>query len=219
MAKQTINNLEAAATIRKKINDNFTELYDYKADKNHAFTDSSYGGATDQFYGHIKVNTANGLTIDDGLLGIQKATITNPGTVVLADNLNIDDPTRALTAAQGKVLNDNVTQLQENTPPKNHAVNNSDYGLATDSLYGHLKVTSGNGLTLTDGTLSLNAASTSAAGAVQLEDSLNSQSSTKVLTAKQGNILDQKKAEVFSGTTAPSNTIGRDGDIYLLLGN
>ena len=219
MAKQTINNLESAATVRSKLNSNFTELYDQKADKNHSYTDSSYGAASSELFGHVKIDVANGLNVSDGVVSLALATTTSAGAVQLADSLTSDDSGKALTAAQGKALKDSLTSLDDNTPPKNHAVNNSDYGLATDTLYGHLKVTSGNGLTLDNGTLSLNSATTSSAGAVQLEDSLSSSSITKALTANQGRILDEKKPDVFSGTTVPSNNIGRDGDLYILLGN
>ncbi len=219
MAKQTINNLESAATVRTKINSNFTELYDQKADNNHAYTDSSYGAASNELFGHVKINVANGLNVSDGIVSLALATTTSAGAVQLADSLTSEDSGKALSAAQGKILSDSLTSLDNNTPPKNHAVDNGDYGLATSSLYGHLRVTSGNGLTLSNGTLSLNAATTSAVGAVQLEDSLESQSTTKALTANMGYYLDTHKAEAFSGTTVPSNSLGSDGDIYFLLEN
>ena len=139
------------------------------------------------------------------------------GAVQFADSLDSTDPNKVLPASLGNSLNTQLVTLQNNTPPKNHAVANGDYGLATSSLYGHLKVTVGNGLNLNEGTLSLSAATTSAAGAVQLEDTLSSQSSTKALTAKMGYELDRKKPEVFYGYTEPSKNIGRDGDIYILL--
>lgn len=219
MAKQIINNLESAATVRSKINGNFTELYDQKADKNHAYTDSSYGAASNELFGHVKIKIANGLNVSDGIVSLALATTTSAGAVQLADSLTSNDSTKALSAAQGKILNDNLTSLDDNTPPKNHAVNTDDYGLATNSLYGHLRVTSGNGLILNNGTLLLNTATTSTAGAVQLEDSLESQSSTKALTANMGYYLNKHKAEAFNGTTPPSNNLGSDGDIYFLLEN
>ena len=219
MAKQIINNLESAATVRSKINGNFTELYDQKADKNHAYTDSSYGAASNELFGHVKIKIANGLNVSDGVVSLALATTTSAGAVQLADSLTSNDPTKALSAAQGKILNDNLTSLDDNTPPKNHAVNTDDYGLATNSLYGHLRVTSGNGLILNNGTLLLNTATTSTAGAVQLEDSLESQSSTKALTANMGYYLNEHKAEAFRGTTVPSNNLGSDGAIYFLLEN
>lgn len=217
MAKQTINNLESATTVRTKINGNFTELYNNKADKNHSFTDASYGAASNELYGHVKINVANGLTVNEGVLSMNQASTTSPGVVQFADSLDSTDPNKVLPASLGNSLNTQLVALQNNTPPKNHAVANGDYGLATSSLYGHLKVTVGNGLNLNEGTLSLSVATTSAAGAVQLEDTLSSQSSTKALTAKMGYELDRKKPEVFYGYTEPSKNIGRDGDIYILL--
>lgn len=217
MAKQTINNLESGATVRNKINSNFTELYDQKANKNHSFSDSSYGAASNDLYGHVKINVANGLSVNDGIVSVSLASTTNVGTVQLTNSLTEGAEGKALSGSAAKDLQDSVQKLQDDTPPKNHAVAVPDYGLATNALYGHLKVTSGNGLNLTDGTLSLNLATVNAAGAVQLEDTLSSQSSSRALTAKQGYELDQKKAEVFYGYNEPSSSIGRDGDIYFLL--
>ena len=59
------------------------------------------------------------------------------------------------------ILNQNFTELYTNMAPKNHASTATTYGVATSSNYGHIKVTSGNGLNLSSGTLSLAAASTS----------------------------------------------------------
>ena len=219
MAKQTINNLESALTVRKKINDNFTELYEQKAEKAHAFTDPSYGVATSELFGHVKINPSNGLIINDGVLSINAATSSNPGTVKLADSLDSGDPNRVLTASLGNELKIKLDSLENNTPPKNHAVSNTDYGIATSALYGHVRVSSGNGLHINQGVISISEATSTAAGTVKLEDSLNSQSSTMALTAKQGYLLDKSKPNVHSGTTAPSNTLGRDGDIYILLEN
>lgn len=52
--------------------------------------------------------------------------------------------------------------------PVNHASTGTSYGIATASAYGHMKATNGNGLTLSSGTLSMGAASASAAGAVTI---------------------------------------------------
>lgn len=218
MAKQTINNLESGATVRNKINSNFTELYEQKADKNHSFTDSSYGAASNELYGHVKINVANGLNVNDGLLSLAYATTSTAGAVQLASSIeSASNPNSVPTISQLQDVNNKLESLENNTPPKNHAVANSDYGLATNSLYGHVKVTPGNGLALTDGTISLNTATVNIAGAVQLEDTLASQSDTRALTARAGYELDQRKAEVFYGYTEPTGAIGRDGDIYFLL--
>ena len=54
------------------------------------------------------------------------------------------------------ILNQNFTDLYTNKAPKNHA---------STTNYGHIKVTTGNGLNLTSGALSLTAATTSDAAA------------------------------------------------------
>ena len=58
------------------------------------------------------------------------------------------------------ILNENFTDLYTNKALKNHATTTTDYGVATNTNYGHIKVTSGNGLNLSNGTLSLTAATT-----------------------------------------------------------
>ena len=59
------------------------------------------------------------------------------------------------------ILNQNFTELYTNKAPKNHASTTLDYGIATSTNYGHIRVTTGNGLDLTSGTLSLTAATKS----------------------------------------------------------
>lgn len=217
MAKQTINNLEAAGSIRKKINDNFTELYNTQVPMNHSFTDSRYGAASEEVYGHIKVTPGNGLNISDGTLSIGLASTAAPGSVQLASSIESGDENKAVTASQAKTLKNSLESLQGNSAPKNHASGSTIYGAASTSNYGHIKVTNSNGLNINNGVLSINAASTNSFGTVQLEDTLSSQSSTRALTAKQGYLLDQKKPDVFYGTSTPSSSIGRNGDIYFLI--
>ena len=59
------------------------------------------------------------------------------------------------------ILNQNFTELYINKAPKNHASTTLDYGIATSTNYGHIRVITGNGLDLTSGTLSLRAATKS----------------------------------------------------------
>lgn len=59
------------------------------------------------------------------------------------------------------ILNENFTDLYTNKAPKNHASSGTDYGVASTSNYGHIKVNMANGLNISNGTLSLAAASTS----------------------------------------------------------
>ncbi len=217
MAKQTINNLESAATVRKKINDNFTELYDNSVPINHSSQGTEYGVASDELFGHIKVSPGNGLNINEGVLSLGLASDVQPGAVQFAINIDSGDTNKAVTAEQAKIMKTDITNLQNNTSPKNHAVNNTTYGVGSTSMFGHIKVTANNGLNINNGVLSVNAATTSKVGTVRLVDNLSSQSTTTALTAKQGYILDQKKPDVYSGSSAPSNSLGKNGDIYFLI--
>lgn len=62
-------------------------------------------------------------------------------------------------------INENFSELYTGKADNNHASSATTYGVATTSLFGHIKVTTGNGLNLNNGTLSLAAASTSDATA------------------------------------------------------
>ncbi|MBR2652716.1 MAG: tail fiber protein [Bacilli bacterium] len=63
----------------------------------------------------------------------------------------------------------------------------------------------------------MTAASTSAAGAVQLNNTLTSTSTTQALTAAQGKELYDNKARAYYGSSAPSSSTGKNGDIYFLI--
>lgn len=217
MAKQTIENLESAATVRGKINSNFEDLYTNKAPTSHASVNTTYGVATGTVYGHVKITASNGLTLNNGVVGMNAASTTQPGTVQLEDTLTSTSTTKALTAAKGKALKDSIDALDTGKAPTSHASTSTTYGVATGSSYGHVKVTTGNGLNLSNGTLSMSTATTSTAGAVQLENTLTSTSTSKALTAAQGKYLYDNKAQAFYGTTAPSSSLGKDGDIYFLI--
>lgn len=217
MARQTIENLESAATVRGKINSNFEDLYTNKAPTSHASVNTTYGVATGTVYGHVKITASNGLTLNNGVVGMNAASTTQPGTVQLEDTLTSTSTTKALTAAKGKALKDSIDALDTGKAPTSHASTSTTYGVATGSSYGHVKVTTGNGLNLSNGTLSMSTATTSTAGAVQLENTLTSTSTSKALTAAQGKYLYDNKAQAFYGTTAPSSSLGKDGDIYFLI--
>ena len=50
-----------------------------------------------------------------------------------------------------QILNENFSDLYNNTPTKNHASATTDFGVATTNVFGHIKVTTGNGLNLNNG--------------------------------------------------------------------
>ena len=74
MAQQTLNNGISGSVFRGILNDNFTDLYTNKANKNHASTSTDFGVATTSAFGHIKVTTGNGLNLSGGTLSLAGAT-------------------------------------------------------------------------------------------------------------------------------------------------
>lgn len=112
-------------------------------------------------------------------------------------------------------LNSNFTDLYDNKAQISHASSTSAYGLGSSSLFGHVKVTPSNGLNINNGTVSMSLATTSAAGAVQLNDTLTSNSNTMALTARQGKNLKDTMVTTYSGTTTPDNSLGKNGDLYI----
>ena len=216
MAKQTIENLESAAAVRGKINGNFTDLYDNKAPNSHSSSNTTYGIASTTLYGHIKVTAGNGLDIANGVISMAAASTSAVGAVQLNNTLTSTSTAQALTAAQGKALKDSLDTLSSGKAPSSHASSETTYGVATTSLYGHIKVATGNGLNLSSGVLSMSAASTNAVGAVQLNNTLTSTSTTQALTAAQGKALYDAKAQAYYGSSAPSSSTGKNGDIYFL---
>lgn len=74
MAKQTLNNGISGLAFRTILNDNFTDLYDNKAAKNHASSSNDFGVATTSVFGHVKVTPGNGLNINSGVISLTGAT-------------------------------------------------------------------------------------------------------------------------------------------------
>lgn len=112
-------------------------------------------------------------------------------------------------------LNANFADLYDNKAQISHASSTSAYGLGSSNLFGHVKIIPNNGLNINDGTVSMSLATTSKAGAVQLNDNLTSSSNTMALTAKQGKILKDSMVATYSGTTNPDNSLGKNGDLYI----
>ena len=112
-------------------------------------------------------------------------------------------------------LNANFADLYDNKAQISHASSTSAYGLGSSNLFGHVKITPNNGLDINDGTVSMSLATTSKAGAVQLNDNLTSNSNTMALTAKQGKILKDSMVVTYSGTSNPDNSLGKNGDLYI----
>jgi hypothetical protein len=119
---------------------------DILAPKNHANTGTGYGIATSTYYGHVKVQAGDGLSNDNGKIYHPNAEgykhVPNSNTGYEDDVLTIKNGTAAWA--------DGTEQFAQ----KNHASVDGTYGLGTATEYGHLKVTTGNGMTLSSGTIS-----------------------------------------------------------------
>lgn len=98
-----------------------------------------------------------------------------------------------------QILNENFSDLYNNTPTKNHASTTTDFGVATTNVFGHIKVTTGNGLNLNNGVLSLAAATTN--------DAVVGTATTMVMTPAR-----VKDAINGYGVVSDGNTIIKIGD-------
>ena len=141
----------------------------------------------------------------DLTLSIDAATTAAAGIVQLNDSLASTSASQALTANQGKILKDNVdlkaplvSPAFTGIPTVPTAVNGTNNtqsastAFVTNQFARKINTTaplSGGGNLSADLTLSINAATTAAAGIVQLNDSLASTSASQALTANQGKIL------------------------------
>ena len=111
--------------------------------------------------------------------------------------------------------NSNFNEINTQKAPINHASSENIYGVATNANYGHVKVTTGNGLNNNSGTISMSVASTSAPGAVQLVNNSTTNDSTKAATAAALKGVADSAVETFYGTGTPSASLGKIGDIYI----
>lgn len=113
--------------------------------------------------------------------------------------------------------NANFEELYESKAPNNHASNTQQYGIATGNNYGHIKVTTGNGLNLVDGNLSMNSATSSQAGTVMLQNDLESGSATKAVSSQAVKAEFAKVMTAYAGSGEPSASLGKIGDIYIMI--
>lgn len=113
------------------------------------------------------------------------------------------------------ILNENFTDLYTNKAIKNHASTTTDFGVASTTNFGHIKINSANGLSVSGGVLSMGLASTSQVGAVQLVNNASTNDSTKAATAAALKSVKDSAMVAYSGTTVPDPSLGKDGDIYI----
>lgn len=111
MAQQTLNNGISGSVFRGILNDNFTDLYTNKANKNHASTTTDFGVATTSAFGHIKVTTGNGLNLSGGTLSLAGATTSE--AIVGASTTTVMSPARVKEAVNAYgVMSDGNTIIK-----------------------------------------------------------------------------------------------------------
>lgn len=103
MAQRFLNNQDYANDFRQKINDNFTELFGNNVPTNHTSATDMYGLGTTQLYGHLRVQQANGLSVNSGTVTMSQSSPGSYGVVKLANSAASTSPTDVVTS---KILND-----------------------------------------------------------------------------------------------------------------
>lgn len=115
-------------------------------------------------------------------------------------------------------LNDNFQELYDNKVPMNHASVSTAYGVGTTTNYGHVKATSGNGLNISEGVISMSLGSSTTAGALQLVTNSDTNDNTKAASAGALYNAVNSTIKTYWGTEAPSADTGKIGDIYIKIG-
>ena len=146
-----------------------------RAPTNHASTATTYGSGSSTNYGHVKLSDATNGTAAAASGG----TAASPKAV--ADALKAakdyaDSLDTGVTGVKGNAETTyrtgdvNLTPANIGAAPTSHASTATTYGVGTTANYGHVKVTNGNGLNISSGTISMSVASTTAAGAMSAAD-------------------------------------------------
>ncbi|OOS24644.1 pyocin knob domain-containing protein [Moraxella pluranimalium] len=215
LANRTVWLKNELASSVQAINANLTSLSTNKADKtlNLVAGNGLTGGGTLQANrtitlgtpSQITASTTNSVTATSHTHAIDKASTTTQGIVQLNDTLVSTATDQALTANQGKVLNDKITATDAKADTKANQATaitagngltgggtlqaNRTLTLGTPS---QITASSTNAVTATSHTHAIDKASTTVAGVVQLVDNLTTDDAAKALTAKQGKVLNDK---------------------------
>lgn len=115
-------------------------------------------------------------------------------------------------------LNDNFQELYDNKVPMNHASTSTAYGVGTTTNYGHVKVTSGNGLNVSEGAVSMSLGTSTTAGALQLVTNSETNDNTKAASAGALYSAVNNTVKTYWGTTDPTSETGKIGDLYIKIG-
>ena len=175
----------------------------------------------------ITASTTNSVTADSHTHAIDKASTSVAGIVQLNNTLTSTATNQALTAAQGKALNDKITANASDTTTNlatkaNNTVTltagngltgggnltaNRTFALGTPSI---ITASTTNSVTADSHTHAIDKASTSVAGIVQLNNTLTSTATNQALTAAQGKVLNDKitnaKPVVYAGLDLDNTT-------------
>lgn len=130
------------------------------------------------------------------------------------NNLTSTEINKPLSANQGKILNDNKVAKTVIITAGNGLTGGGDLSTNRSLALGtpsQITATSSNSVTAESHSHAIDKASTTVAGIVQLNDSLTSTSNTQALTANQGKILQDTKAnkagETFTGRVKATDFI------------
>ncbi|WFF38032.1 phage tail protein [Moraxella nasibovis] len=171
----------------------------------------------------ITANSTNVAVSNTHSHEIDKASTTIQGIVQLNDTLTSTATNQALTANQGKILDEKITAVNATANTK---ANQSTTITAGNGLTGGGNMTANrtvalgtpsqitasttNSVTATSHTHAIDKASTSVAGVVQLNDTLASTATNQALTANQGKALNDNKLDktggVLTGTLYAANS-------------
>ena len=101
------------------------------------------------------------------------------------------------------ILNDNFTDLYTNKAQKSHASSTTEFGAASTSNFGHVKIESNSGLSVSSGVLSANIATKAQAEAGSINTALMTPGRVKEAIAYYG-VMSDGNVIVKIGSTQPS---------------
>lgn len=156
-----------------------------------AILSQSYGGT-----GTSTVFTTNSV-IYQGASGYQGKTTASGALYATSTNGTLAFGTLPIAQGGTGATTASAARTALEVPPTSHASSATTYGVSTTTQYGHIKITTGNGLSLSSGTLSMKQASATQAGAVTV--------STQTFAG----------AKTFSGAVTFNNNTNLNGAILL----
>lgn len=142
----------------------------------HEDSTTRYGAGNNLKYGHVKLIDATNLSDYTASAGGYAASPKAVADALTAAKSYADAIDTGVTGVKGGAESSyrkgqvNLTAANVGAAPTSHASAATTYGVGTTSAYGHVKVTTGNGLYISNGTISMNLANPGAAGAMSAAD-------------------------------------------------